>query len=58
MDETKGRDLCVYRWRHPFLGSLSAYEWFSFIASHELRHEKQMREIATDLPKTIAHSQK
>ena len=58
MDETKSRDLCVYRWRHPFLGSLSAYEWFSFIASHEMRHEKQMREIAAGLPKAIAHSQK
>jgi hypothetical protein len=58
LEETKGRDLSAYRWRHPFLGSLSAYEWFSFIASHEMRHEKQMREIATALPKAIALTQK
>ena len=58
MDETRRRDLSAYRWRHPFLGSLSAYEWFSLIASHEIRHQKQLREIAAGLPKAIAHSQK
>lgn len=58
IDEGNGRDLGVYRWRHPFLGSLSAYEWFAFIASHEMRHEKQMREIAMGLPKVIGVSQK
>ena len=58
LNETANRDLSVYRWRHPFLGFLSAYEWFSFIASHEMRHEKQMREIARSLPKAIAFSQK
>ena len=58
MDETRRRDLSAYRWRHPFLGSLSAYEWFSLIASHEIRHEKQLRKIAARLPKAIAHSQK
>ena len=47
MDETKERNLGVYRWRHPFLGSLSAYEWFEMVARHQLRHEKQMREIAS-----------
>jgi hypothetical protein len=46
LDETKDRNLGRYRWRHPFLGSLSAYEWFEMVARHELRHEKQMREIA------------
>jgi hypothetical protein len=58
MHETAGRDLSAYRWRHPFLGFLSAYDWFSTIALHEIRHEKQMREIAAGLPKVIAHSQK
>src|ERR1700730_2746471 len=53
MEETRNRDLGVYRWRHPFLGSLNGYEWFSFLASHEIRHEKQMREIAANLPKAI-----
>jgi hypothetical protein len=46
IDETKERNLGVYRWKHPFLGSLSTYEWFEMVARHELRHEKQMREIA------------
>jgi hypothetical protein len=46
LDETKERNLGEYRWRHPFLGSLSAYEWFEMVARHELRHEKQMRKIA------------
>lgn len=58
LHETAGRDLSAYRWRHPFLGSLNAYQWFSLIAAHELRHEKQMREIAAGLPKVIAVSQK
>ena len=56
--ETKDRDLKDYRWRHPFLGSLSAYAWFSFVASHQIRHENQMWEIATALPKVIGSLQK
>jgi hypothetical protein len=47
MDETKGRDLSAYRWPHPLLGSLNLYGWFHVIASHQIRHEKQMRKIAT-----------
>lgn len=47
MDETKGRNLGLYRWRHAFLGSLNAYEWFEMVARHQLRHEKQMRKIAS-----------
>ena len=58
LDETKHRNLSAYRWRHPFLGSLSAYGWFALIASHEIRHEKQMREIAAGLPKAISFSRK
>jgi len=49
IEKTRGRDLRAYRWRHPFLGSLNAYEWFSFLASHQIRHEKQMREIAASV---------
>lgn len=51
IDETKERNLGIYRWRHPFLGSLSTYEWFEMVARHELRHEKQMREIAAGYKK-------
>jgi hypothetical protein len=58
IEETRNRDLSVYRWRHPFLGSLNAYEWFSFLASHQIRHEKQMREIAANLPEAVQNSQK
>ena len=54
MEETRNRDLSVYRWRHPFLGSLNAYQWFSFLGSHQIRHEKQIREIAAVLPKPIS----
>jgi hypothetical protein len=47
VDETKGRDLSKYRWRHAFLGTLNIYEWLQMVARHEIRHEKQMREIAS-----------
>jgi hypothetical protein len=53
LEQTKGRDLGVYRWPHPFLGLLNMYEWFQMIAAHELRHEKQMHEILERLPKAI-----
>ena len=55
MDETKARDLSGYCWLHPFLGHLSVYDWLRFIASHEIRHTKQMREIAASLPKSVAN---
>jgi hypothetical protein len=58
IEETRGRDLSVYCYRHPFLGTLNLYEWFEMIASHEIRHTKQMREIAARLPKVVASLQK
>jgi hypothetical protein len=58
LEETRGRDLSAYRWRHPFLGSLNMYEWMAMIAGHEIRHTKQMREICGKLPKVIAILQK
>ncbi len=58
IDETKERNLSVYRWRHPFLGSLNMYGWFQMIAAHQVRHEKQLREISAGLPKAIATLQK
>jgi len=58
IEETRGRDLRPYRYKHPFLGSLNLYEWFQFIASHEVRHTKQMREIAANIPKVVASLQK
>jgi hypothetical protein len=58
IDETKGCDLSVYCWPHPFLGTLNMYGWFQMIAAHELRHEKQMREIVASLRKAIETLQK
>jgi uncharacterized damage-inducible protein DinB len=58
IEETRGRDLSKYNFQHPFLGNLNAYEWLQFIASHEIRHTKQMREIAATLPKTVTSLQK
>jgi uncharacterized damage-inducible protein DinB len=46
IEETRGRDLSEYLMPHPFLGTLDGYDWLQFIASHEIRHMKQMREIA------------
>lgn len=53
LEETRSRDLSEYCWAHPALGTLNTYEWMQFIASHEIRHTKQMREIAATLPKTV-----
>ena len=58
LEETKGRDLSVYCWPHPFLGTFNVYGWFQIIAAHEVRHEKQMREIVASLPKAIETLQK
>jgi hypothetical protein len=58
LDETKRRDLTAYCWPHPLLGVLNIYEWFEMIAAHQLRHAKQIREIASALPKVVGSSQK
>jgi uncharacterized damage-inducible protein DinB len=58
LEETRGRNLGEYCWAHAALGTLSAYEWMQFIASHEVRHTKQMREIVASLPKAIESLQK
>jgi hypothetical protein len=58
LEETKSRDLSPYCWPHAFLGVLNIYEWFEMIAAHQLRHTKQIREIAAGLPKVVGSSQK
>jgi DinB superfamily len=58
LEETKSRNLGEYCWAHPALGTLNTYEWMQFIASHEVRHTKQMREIVASLPKAIESLQK
>ena len=58
LEETQQRDLSVYRWEHAFLGMLNVYEWFEMIASHELRHTKQIKEKAAHLPKAVENTHK
>jgi hypothetical protein len=57
-EKTQGKDLRKYHMPHPFLGTFNLYQWFQVIASHQVRHSKQMREIAAALPKTVATLQK
>jgi hypothetical protein len=45
IESTRGTDVSVYRFEHPFLGSLNMYDWFRMIGYHELRHAKQIREL-------------
>jgi len=54
IEETTGKNLKKYHMPHPFLGTLNTYEWFQMIASHEIRHAKQMKEISLALRKTVA----
>ena len=58
LEETDGRDLSRYGWPHPFLGRLNFYDWFTFLAVHQVRHTKQLVEITKNLPKDVASSQK
>ena len=57
-EQTQGKDLGKYHMPHPFLGSFNLCQWFQVIASHQVRHSKQMREIAAALPKTVTTLQK
>jgi hypothetical protein len=54
MEETQGKDLRKYHMPHPFLGTFNLLEWLQVIASHQVRHAKQMKEIAAALPKIVA----
>ncbi len=58
LEETRGKELSNYHMAHPFLGTLNAYEWFHLIASHEVRHSKQMKEIVRALPKSVTTLEK
>src|SRR5580698_1536481 len=58
LEETRDRNMGEYCWAHPALGTLNTYEWMQFIASHEVRHTKQMREIVASLRKAIESLQK
>ena len=58
IEETMERDLSKYTILHAFLGTLNIYGWLQMIASHEVRHTKQLQEIAAALPKVVANLQK
>ncbi len=58
LDETKSRNLAAYRFPHPFLGMFTIYNWLELIAGHQIRHSKQVHEIATLLPNRVATSRK
>jgi len=58
LEEVRNRDLREYYWKHPALGMLNTYGWIRFIAAHEIRHTKQMREIAASLLKSVESLQK
>lgn len=58
LEQTRGRDLTRYYRRHPFLGTLNLYEWFQMIAAHQIRHTKQVKEIAETLQKCVEALQK
>lgn len=58
LEETKARNLSAYRWPHPFLGSLNAYQWFRFVGSHQSRHTKQMAELSRNLCECVEELQK
>lgn len=53
VEEAQAKNLRKYHMPHPFLGTFNLYQWFQVIASHQVRHSKQMREIAGALPKTV-----
>ena len=58
MEEAAEKDLRKYHMPHPFLGTFNIMEWFQVIASHQLRHTKQLKEIAAGLPKSVTGLQK
>jgi DinB superfamily len=45
IESTRGTDISLYHYQHPFLGSLNMYDWFRTIGYHEMRHAKQIREL-------------
>lgn len=58
LEKTRGRDLGECYSAHPALGMLNSYGWMRMIAAHEVRHTKQMWEIAGSLPKNVESLQK
>lgn len=51
MEQAQGKDLRKYHMPHPFLGTFNLFGWFQIVASHQIRHTKQMRKIASAFQK-------
>ncbi len=49
VEANQHRDLWRWRRPHPFMGSFNGNTWLKFIGYHELRHTKQIRQIARSL---------
>jgi hypothetical protein len=49
LERADGRALDQVTRPHPVLGAIDAYQWISFVASHEARHAAQIREIGEQL---------
>jgi hypothetical protein len=45
LEANRDRNLDAYCAPHPFLGNLNVYNWYHFVAYHEERHRKQIRDI-------------
>ncbi len=45
LEGNRQRDLTAYRAAHPLLGCINLYDWYKFIAYHEERHRKQLRDV-------------
>ena len=43
LKENEEKNLSGYHMKHPFLGQLDFHEWMRMLASHEIRHTKQIR---------------
>jgi uncharacterized damage-inducible protein DinB len=46
IEEYRSRDLKAWTFPHPAFGPLNIYEWLRLIGYHEVRHAKQIREVA------------
>jgi len=56
LEDTRDRDLSAYYWPHAFLGKLNFYSWFTFLAAHQIRHTKQLVDVAKNIPKRVVSS--
>lgn len=45
INSTKGTDLRVTKWDHPWFGAMNAHEWFWLLGMHALIHLQQLKQI-------------